>query len=135
MRVLKFGVVGFANTVVDYLCLNLLMFGAGVPMGIANVMSYSLGCANSWFWNRRWTFSDRTFTSRRTALPAFFAVNLIGLGLNTATVLGLVALVNGMSLAEGIADPLIVNAAKTIAVVVSYAWNYLASSRFVFRAS
>lgn len=134
MRVLKFGVVGVTNTAVDYLVLNALVFGIGAPVAVANVVSYSAGIANSWFWNRRWTFSDRATASTRLALPAFVAVNLVGLVLNTGVVFGLVSLARTTGLADAMSETLLVNIAKTLAIAVSYTWNYLAISRFVFRA-
>lgn len=52
---LRFCIVGGMNTTVDFAAFFLLHF-IGVPYTIAQVLSYSCGTANSFFFNRKWTF-------------------------------------------------------------------------------
>lgn len=129
----RFGVVGIANTAVDYVVFNVLAFVLGTPVALANVISYSAGIANSWYWNRRWTFRDRPAGAARIAVPAFIAINLVGLALNTSIVLGVLSIVRTTGLAGDAPAAITANAAKVLAVGASYAWNYLALSRVVFR--
>ena len=133
MRILKFGSVGVLNTLVDYAVFNALVLGAGMSVAPANVISYSTGIANSWFWNKRWTFADRPMRYPRLALPTFIAVNLVGLVLNTGAVLGLQALGVRIGVPEMMSEAVYLNIYKTLAITVSYAWNYLATKHFVFR--
>jgi putative flippase GtrA len=132
MRVVKFGMVGVANTLVDFAVFNLLAVVLGVPVAAANVVSFSAGVANSWFWNSRWTFGDRQPRSERMAGATFVAVNVAGLVINTATVLLLVWAGEQLGADETLGVGVFLNACKAAAVAVSFAWNYLATRRFVF---
>lgn len=55
IQFLRFCTVGVANTAVDFTAFFLLNL-AGVPYLLAQVLSYSAGVANSYFFNRKWTF-------------------------------------------------------------------------------
>jgi len=133
MRILKFGSVGVLNTAVDYIVFNALVLGFGMSVGPANVVSYSFGIANSWFWNSRWTFGDRKLRHPRLALPTFVAVNLVGLALNTAAVLGLRAAGASLGVPDLLPEAVSLNVYKTIAIGASLLWNYVAIKRLVFR--
>ena len=133
MRVLKFGSVGVLNTLVDYAVFNALVLGAGMSVVPANLISYSTGIANSWFWNKRWTFADRPMRYPRLALPMFVVVNLVGLALNTGAVIGLQALGTHLGVGEMMPEAVYLNIYKTLAIAVSYTWNYLAIKHLVFR--
>ena len=86
MHVLKFGMVGIANTAIDLAIFSALTFAAGVAPPLANVVSYSSGVAASFWMNRRWTFRDRTVRKPSAQLPLFVVGNLVGLALSTAIV-------------------------------------------------
>ncbi|HWP97774.1 MAG TPA: GtrA family protein [Syntrophomonadaceae bacterium] len=55
MQFLRFCTVGLGNTAVDFIGFLVLTQG-GVPYLLAQVLSYSTGVANSFFFNRIWTF-------------------------------------------------------------------------------
>ena len=88
VQFLRFMLVGISGTLID----------TGILMGLthlgwqtlpANVVSYSAGLINNYFWNSRWTFNS---ADRRYDLEQFcqFAIiSLIGLGLNSLIVIGL----------------------------------------------
>ncbi len=133
MRILKFGSVGVLNTLVDYGVFNALVLGAGLPVIFANPLSYSAGILNSWFWNSRWTFSDRPMRYPRLAMPAFVGVNLLGLAINTGVLLVLWAAGESMGLPALLPEAAYLNAYKTVAILCSMVWNYLATRHFVFR--
>jgi putative flippase GtrA len=132
MRILKFGSVGLLNTAVDFVVFNLLVLALGMPIALANVLSYSVGIANSWFWNSRWTFADRPTRSARLALPTFVGVNLVGLVLNTVVLLALRAAGERIGIPALVAEAVYLNVYKTIAIIASFTWNYLATRRIVF---
>lgn len=77
---LKFAVVGVLNTVVDFLVFQLLNLTLGWTY-FAQVIGYSAGILNSYFWNSRWTFRKEHRRSAREA-AAFLAVNLVSLGVS-----------------------------------------------------
>jgi putative flippase GtrA len=60
MRFLKFGVVGVANTLITLAVFNLVAVVLGWPAVLGNALGWAAGFANSFVWNRRWTFADRT---------------------------------------------------------------------------
>lgn len=77
---LKFGLVGVSNTLITILTYMLLV-ALGVNYILANILAYSLGVLNSYFWNKKWVFtvtSNQSFTFLK-----FIFVNLITLALNT----------------------------------------------------
>lgn len=79
---LKFALVGVLNTVVDFLVFQLLNLTLGWTY-LAQVIGYSAGVLNSYFWNSRWTFRKEHQRSAREA-AAFVVVNLVSLGVSLA---------------------------------------------------
>ena len=122
VQALKFGLVGVLNTALDWGVYYLLtrFAGMGGLTAVAKAISYSVGVINSYFWNRRWTFSSQAGAGR-TLVP-FILVNLVGTGINT----GVLALATGTGKL-----PEIVGLA--LATVAALAWNFVASKFLVFR--
>jgi putative flippase GtrA len=85
----------------------------------ANVLSYSAGIANNYYWNRRWTFSYRRARGWFTQLFQFAAVSMVGLGLNSLLVIWLEDLC-GLFLA------------KLLATGFVLLWNYNANRLWTF---
>ena len=77
---LKFALVGVLNTLVDFLVFQLLNLTLGWTY-LAQVIGYSAGVLNSYFWNSRWTFRKEHQRSAREA-AAFVVVNLVSLGVS-----------------------------------------------------
>ena len=135
----KFQVVGVINFFVDYGVLSLLNLALGVPVVIANTISYSCGVINSFVLNRYWTFKIRhrffsVYTVRlgeRAIHIRFFSVhflrfifvNLISLGVNTLAVYILADLYSLPNIA-----------AKIIAAAFSFTINFAGNKLLVFRA-
>ncbi len=86
-RLVKFSVVGIGNTIITTGTYALLLF-SGVHYLTANVIGYSLGMLNSFYWNKHWVF--KTDTDR--AFIKFVMVNMIALMINNMI---LFFLVNG----------------------------------------
>jgi len=78
---LKFGITGVSNTVVDFCIFTLLYQILLIDKYTAQVIGYSAGILNSYIVNRSWTFkSKQGFLSLQ--LVKFVAVNLCMLGLS-----------------------------------------------------
>jgi len=122
-QVIRFGVVGILNTVVDwfvYFALTRWVGLASMPV-LAKGISYGAGVINSYAWNKNWTFRARE-SGFQSMLP-FFGVSLIALGVNAAVLeLGL----NTFSLGE--------LASLVLATGFTLLWNFLMSKFVVFRA-
>lgn len=120
IKVIRFGMVGVVNTVIDLVLFSLLVQGAALAVVPANILSYGTGIVNSFLMNRAWTFSDR---SRGKALlksfSLFVGINLLGLALSTLLVL----------LFSQVMDPIL---AKVTSVPLVFVWNYLASRHLAF---
>ena len=131
MRIIRFGLVGGFNTLVDYGILNLLVWVFAIQstaaLAVANAGAFFAANLNSYFWNKRWTFKDsRDGTVGQYAL--FLGVSLVGLLVNSGLIYGVMQ--SGI-LADG-EFILRANFAKAIATVGSMAWNYVAYHYLVF---
>jgi len=114
----KFGLVGAANTIVDYGAFMALAGFAGLPREPSQVISYCLGVANSYVLNSIFTFKKSRLFEPGRALR-FGAVNLASLGAS----LGVLALAVEWPLAL----------AKLAAVAASICLNFLGSRFWAFR--
>lgn len=131
MRIVRFGLVGGTNTLVDYGVLNLLVWvfaiQSAVMLAVANAGAFFVANLNSYVWNKRWTFKDsRHGTVRQYVL--FLSVSLVGLLVNSGLIYGVMQ--SGF-MADG-EFILRANFAKAIATVGSMAWNYVAYHYLVF---
>lgn len=80
VQLLKFGLIGVSNTLIDFLVASALNAIFGVYY-IAKIIGYACGIANSYFWNSRWTFREERKRDAREMI-LFVAVNLVTLGLS-----------------------------------------------------
>lgn len=115
-RPLRFAVVGVSNTLVDFIVFFLL---EGLIGPIAQIAGYAAGTANSYYWNRRWTFKTDQ-PRQKGELTRFLVVNLT-VALLTAALLTLLHLF------------MPVWAAKVLVTVPGMALNYMLSKVWVFR--
>ena len=88
LQLLKFGLIGVSNTVVDLIVCRALqaLFGtfSATPIltyYLPKVIGYACGIANSYFWNSRWTFREERRRDARE-IVSFLIVNLVTLGLS-----------------------------------------------------
>ncbi|MGE4493137.1 MAG: GtrA family protein [Syntrophotalea sp.] len=130
-KLLRFGMVGIANTLVDYAILNLLVLALGIfsPVGLVlcNIAAFFGANLNSYVLNKRWTFEDRSHWSKKEYLLFLFC-SLGGLGINC---LVLYFLSSGV-FPEAFSFFVHLNLAKLSASVASMVWNFYAYKVFVF---
>jgi putative flippase GtrA len=125
---LRFGIVGFLNTAIDFgILLTLRWFG--VPAEIANYPSSTAAVIVSFFANKNYTFQSKGANLRRE-ITLFLAFTLF-----CAWVLQPVTIIIVESILTPFALPALVatTIAKIIATVVTLIWNYTTYSRFVFK--
>lgn len=77
----KFGIVGFSSTVIDWGIFYFLNYVFGIYYLIAKVLSFSVAVFNSFFWNRRWTFRSND-PRKMYEFSKFLVIALVGLSLN-----------------------------------------------------
>lgn len=80
-RLIKFGITGVANTLVDFIVFTILSQFLLINVYVAQVFGYSAGILNSYIINRSWTFQTKNkfFSSE---FLRFIFVNLVMLGIS-----------------------------------------------------
>ena len=127
-QVLRFGLVGGINTVLDFGILFALKL-AGVPVELANIASTGTAFIFSFFANKKYTFKSSGANVVREMI-LFVVVTLTGLWvLQTAIIAWTLAPLT--SLVENTDVALLF--AKILATVVTLVWNYVLYSRLVFK--
>ena len=122
-RLFKYGIVGLLNTFVDFAVFSALVYGLSAEAIVAQPVSYLCGFANSYIWNRKWTFRSGKRADVRE-LIRFGVVNAVSFGLATVA---LMAVVSGLGWNALIG--------KAASIVVSLAVNYIGSRMWVFRGA
>ncbi|MBY0013749.1 GtrA family protein [Paenibacillus typhae] len=123
IQFLKFNAVGLLNTLIDF-ALFTLLHSLGMMNAPAQVISYSAGTANSFFWNKKVTFRDRATAQRgsgRLQLVKFIVLNLAVLGIS-------VLLMHFLTDSFGIQ----VLIAKVLVTFVTVIINFFGSRMWVF---
>jgi putative flippase GtrA len=132
MKVVRFGVVGVLNTLIDFAVLNLLLvlFGVttGWPLVLCNAVAFLAASLNSYWLNKKWTFAQKGRATLRQYL-VFLALAGSGLLINS---LVLYLLVTGLTRPSWLSPILWINVAKAAASGASLVWNYLAYRYVVF---
>ncbi|QBD76375.1 glycosyltransferase [Ktedonosporobacter rubrisoli] len=130
-RVVRFGVVGGVNTLVDLLILNFLLFmfpTRNAFMLLAyNSLAYALGAINSFWLNKYWTFGHKQGQLHRE-LPRFAITTLCGIVWSNCIIW----------LASNALHPLLLNAtvwantSKIVAIAGTACISYLGMQLWVF---
>lgn len=84
IQFIKFNAVGLLNTLIDFAIFT-LFHSLGMINTPAQIISYSAGTANSFFWNKKVTFRDRSAGKEgfdRLQLVRFIVLNLVVLGIS-----------------------------------------------------
>jgi putative flippase GtrA len=120
LKIIKFGLVGCLGMAVDFtvtwLCKEKLKWNKY----IANACGFSLAVICNYSINRRWTFTSHNPLWVKEFM-VFIGVSLVGLLLNTA-ILYFFHQRKGKNF----------YAAKLIAIVIVFVWNFMANNFFTF---
>lgn len=126
-KLLRFGIVGSFNTLLDFALLFLFVYAIGFDKYLSNILSTGICLVISFLLNRKWTF--KSDGNQRRQFVMFLVVTLIGLwGVQNALIWVVERLLGGWL--EG---PLLLGVAKLVATVGSLTWNYLLYDRLVFK--
>lgn len=124
---LRFGLVGIANTVIDFSVLFTLTT-LGLPSVAANIFSTSTAFTFSFFANKTFTFKSGGATKKQ--FITFVAITLFGLWVIQG---GIIWSITSLFAHSGLEKNLVLLIAKLIATVATLIWNYSLYSRFVFK--
>jgi putative flippase GtrA len=127
-RFSRFLSVGAVGTVLDFSLLTLLSL-AGLSLLFANSLSFLVGLANNFTWNRLWTFGDSVQPDWQRQLAKFITISLVGLVLSNWIILSLEG-----SLGHLLGQPQWgYLPAKIISVAMVLFWNYFANRTWTFK--
>jgi len=123
---IRFGLVGGANTAIDF-GLFFTLHSLGLPIAGANIISTTTAFCFSFVANKKYTFKSHGNIKREMFL--FVIVTLFGLWVLQNIVIQLILWPLG---ATGLASETSLLIAKVVATLVSLVWNYIMYSRVVF---
>ena len=84
---MKFGVVGVIATVIDFGIMNLLHYGLGLNILIANTSGFIVSLIFNYVASMKYVFAHKEGMSRRREFIIFVVLSVIGLALNDGIVL------------------------------------------------
>lgn len=125
---LRFGLVGVANTALDFILLFLFV-NLGVNKIGANYLSTGISFIFSFFVNKSFTFKHKEGNARKQFV-LFILVTIAGLWILQPIIIWIVS--NSLHSYVNNEDILLF-IAKLIATVASLVWNYLLYSKLVFK--
>ena len=136
----RFIFAGLANTFLDFLILNVLVFGLGVYPLLANVLSVTIGITISYYLNHYFVFRSKKKVNLRSYLMFFGVTGFSSLIIQSLVIFGFEALFNSSfgrslflvgSLTGHIALQL--NIAKATAVLLGMVWNFTLYKYVIFK--
>lgn len=133
MRFIRFGIVGISNTLITVAVFNLAAVILHVPALAANALGWTAGFANSYHWNRRWTFADRPGIRTGRSLGRFAVANLAALIASSAVIATLQATASSTGVSADLPTPLVLNIIEAVAILASMTVNYTISTLWAFR--
>jgi putative flippase GtrA len=125
----RFGLVGAANTALDFGLLLVLANFFAVPHVIANIISSSIAFVSSFFANKKYTFKT-TGQSVIREMILFTIVTLFGLWVIQSAIITLLTPPIQSIVTN---DTITLVIAKLIATLASLTWNYVLYSKVVFK--
>lgn len=118
-QIMKFGVVGVVATVIDFGIMNLLHYGLGLNILIANTSGFIVSLIFNYVASMKYVFAHKEGMSRREFI-IFVVLSVIGLALNDGIVLALNA---GLGLEA--------NIAKICATALVMVYNFVTRKIFL----
>jgi len=128
VRFLKFASVGMIGMVVDLTILNVMHKVFGLPLLVANTISFTTAVISNFTWNRLWTFPESRERPIGSQLGKFTLVNVIGLAINN-----MVLWVAFQATQQITPDPWDYNLAKIVAIGVVLFWNYSVNRAWTYK--
>jgi putative flippase GtrA len=128
VRFLKFATVGMIGMVVDLLVLNVMHKVFGLPLLVANTISFTTAVISNFTWNRLWTFPESRERPIGSQLGQFALVNVVGLAINN-----LILWLAFQVTQQIVPDPWDYNLAKVLAIGVVLFWNYFVNRAWTYK--
>lgn len=119
-QIMKFGVVGVIATVIDFGIMNILHYGLGMDVVIANTAGFVVSVVFNYLASMKYVFEHKEGMSRQREFVIFLVLSIIGLLLNDGIVYGL---------NSGLAFE--ANIAKVCATAIVMAYNFVTRKIFL----
>ncbi|MBF0538458.1 MAG: GtrA family protein [Nitrospirae bacterium] len=136
---MRFAIIGVLNTLVDLVVLNAetLLTGVrhGLPFALQKGASFMVAVFFSYYFNKRWTFEDRSTGEGRKKLAQFIVVSAIGMALNVTVATLAVTLAKSPLVANyiNIHAQVMVNIAALCGTASGLLWNFIGYKVWVFK--
>lgn len=125
----KFAVVGFLSSAIDFSVLNFVSLTTGISAGLfvgwINIPGFLVATLNGYLWNKYWVF--KKFGKMFDNFPKFLAVTIIGLAINSGTIIALT------SISFGFNGQIWLNISKVAANAAALIWNFIGYKFFAFK--
>ena len=129
---LKFCIIGFSSLFIDAGISWFLTFHAHLNPTPAKMISFPIAVTNGFFWNRMWTFRGMGGDRLHQMYLKFFAVNVIGFGLNLTIFKTVLFAFTGRFLGQGKPEKIQFLIATILAAGCVSVWNFLANKKWTF---
>lgn len=125
----KFFLVGLLNTLIDLGSLNLLILVSGIGSGLwysaFKGASFLIATANSYYWNKRWTFK-----SNQKKFGKFLVISAVGFVINVGVASFLVNLIGPQA---NLTIKVWANVGAITGSLIGLMWNFLGYKFIVFK--
>jgi len=120
-QLVRFGLVGASGYAVNLAVFALAVHPLGIGYRVAAVLAFLVSVLNNFWWNRHWTFGARAGHAGFQAVR-FFVVSVVAFAFSYGVLVGLV---EGVGLAEVLA--------QAVAIVAATPLNFLGQKLWSFR--
>lgn len=119
-QIMKFGVVGVVATIIDFAVMNVLYYGLGLDILVANTAGFVISLVFNYLASMKYVFAHKEGMSRQREFVIFVVLSVIGLVLNDGIVL---ALKGGLGLEA--------NISKVCATALVMVYNFVTRKIFL----
>lgn len=137
-RFIKFGIVGFTGSVIDFGVFNLLTIAFDVASIASSTVSFALAVINNFVLNRFWTYPETRQTPIYKPLVKFIIVSCLGLAIRIPLFAWLEKVL--IPLAEktipNVLTPTIIGHNLSLAIVIGVVmlWNFFVNRFWTFKS-
>ena len=123
IQFIKFGIVGFSNTIISY-AVYFFCVWIGMHYQLANIVGFIISVLNAYYWSSRFVFVKQTGEERglfSSLIKTFVAYSFTGIVLNA---IFLWLLIDKMALSEYIAPLLILLITVPLNFILNKYWSF-----------
>lgn len=131
----KYGIIGVLNTTLNAGIYNFFIFitdiASGLTVDLFFVTAFIITVANSFFWNKFWSFEEREMENIKTEAVKFFSVSTAVAAINAVI---LHTIVNVIGAPVGVDPKIWANVALGFTIITAFLGNFFSYKYIVFHA-